>query len=348
MKTPHDRHPARMIRILTAGLAATALAALAACSSSSTSSGQGPVPKPKLVSAAKLSKVTLKVGDQKAGAEARLMAAGLLKNVPYKIQWSTFTSGPPELEAVSAGAIDVGGVGNTPPIFSAAAHAKIVIVSASQDNAAGDTILVPKGSPIHSVAQLKGKTVGVAKGSSAHGNLLLQLKKAGMTPEDIKTSFLAPSDAYAAFTEKRIDAWAVWDPYSAQAQVSAGARILVNGTGVANGLGFNVASRDALADPARNTAIRDYVMRIAKAYQWTHSHPTQWAKVYAAQTGLPLKATLLSSERSEDKPVALTSSILKSEQSLADAFYNAKVIPAKPTFSDYVDHRFDSEIAALS
>ncbi len=244
-----------MIRILTAGLAATALAALAACSSSSTSSGQGPVPKPKLVSAAKLSKVTLKVGDQKAGAEARLKAAGLLNNVPYKIQWSTFTSGPPELEAVSAGAIDIGGVGNTPPIFSAAAHAKIVIVSASQDKPPATRSSCPRGPPIHSVAQLKGKTV-VSPGQFAHGNLLLQLKKAGMTPEDIKTSFLAPPTP----TPPSPRSGSTPGPSGSLLRPgagSAGARILVSGTGVANGLGFDVASRDALADPARNTAIRD-------------------------------------------------------------------------------------------
>ena len=68
-----------------------------------------------------LTKVTLRVGDQKAGSQALLQAAGQLDGVQYKIASSQFTSGPPLLEAANAGAIDLGVVGNTPPIFAAAA-----------------------------------------------------------------------------------------------------------------------------------------------------------------------------------------------------------------------------------
>src|SRR6266545_7251798 len=85
------------------------------------------VPPP--VSSEDLAKITLRVGDQKGGSQALLKSAGLLADVPYKIDWSTFTSGPPELEAISAGGVDIGRVGNTPPIFAAAANAKIAVVS---------------------------------------------------------------------------------------------------------------------------------------------------------------------------------------------------------------------------
>jgi ABC-type nitrate/sulfonate/bicarbonate transport system substrate-binding protein len=144
-----------------------------------------------------LAGLTLNVGDQKAGLEALLKAAGELEDVPYTIKWSTFTSGPPLLEAVNA-AVDVGEVGSTPPIFSAAAGGKIAIISASRDSAAGDAVLVPRGSTVKTFADLKGKRVAVAKGSSAHGNLLLQLTKVGPVPSDVQTTFIAPSDAYAA------------------------------------------------------------------------------------------------------------------------------------------------------
>ena len=65
--------------------------------------------------------MTLIVGDQKGGSKALLTAAGELDDVPYEIQWQEFTSGPPLLEAMNAGSIHVGGVGNTPPLFAAAA-----------------------------------------------------------------------------------------------------------------------------------------------------------------------------------------------------------------------------------
>lgn len=200
--------------------AVLAAAGVAACGASQ----PGAAPVPAEVSKAELAKVTLKVGDQKGGAKSLLTAAGLLADVPYKIEWSTFTSGPPLLEAASANAIDVGRVGNTPPIFAAGAHAKIAAVGVAKGPVEDDAILVPSDSPLKTGADLRGKTIGVAKGSSAHGQVLYSLRRAGLSTKDVKLSFLQPSEAYAAFNQHQIDAWAVWDPYTAQAQLETHAR----------------------------------------------------------------------------------------------------------------------------
>ena len=127
-----------------------------------------------------LSKVTLVVGDQKGGSQALLSAAGDLDDLPYKVDWKPFTSGPPMLDAISSGAVDVGGVGNTPPLFAIDQGKKLKVVSAYSQGATGDAIVVPKGSSITDVAELKGKKVAVAKGSSANYSLLAQLDEAGL------------------------------------------------------------------------------------------------------------------------------------------------------------------------
>jgi sulfonate transport system substrate-binding protein len=341
---PRGRHVGR--RPLLAAMAAVALTAVAGCAASTPAAtpAANKATVPATVPAKALSGLTLKVGDQKAGLQALLKAAGELDNLPYKIAWSTFAAGPPLLEAINAGAVDVGGVGNTPPIFSAAAGGKIAIVSASRDSAAGDALLVPRGSTVRTVADLKGKRVGVATGSSAHGNLLLQLTKAGMTPSDVKTTFLAPPDAYAALAAGRIDAWAVWDPYTAQAQQELGARVLATGKGLANGLGFQVASRAALADAKRNSAIKDLVARTVRARIWAKAHEQDWAHVSAQMTGLPYAVTLASAQRSDDDPITLTPEIAASEQKLADAFAAAKVIPTRPRIADIIDGRFNTTV----
>ena len=296
---------------------------------------------PASVPTKELTGLTLNVGDQKAGLQALLTAAGELADVPYNIKWSTFTSGPPLLEAVNAGAVDVGGVGNTPPIFSAAAGGKIAIISAGRASASGDAVLVPKGSAVRTLADLKGKRVAVAKGSSAHGNLLLQLTKAGLVPADVQTTFMAPSDGYAALAAGRVDAWVVWDPYTAQAEQQLGARVLTSGKGLANGLAFQVASRDALTDGRRNSAIQDLVARTVRARIWSKAHPRQWALVSAQQTGLPYAVALASALRSDADPITLTPQLAASEQKLADAFASARVIPSRPTIADIVDTRYN-------
>ncbi|HEY8719034.1 ABC transporter substrate-binding protein [Pengzhenrongella sp.] len=347
--TDPTRSPARRRRLAVALALVSAVATVSACVPAAPA-GAPPAPAaahakaPAPVPTSKVGDVTLTVGDQKAGVQTLLQAAGELDNLPYKIKWSSFTSGPPLLEAINAGAVDFGTVGNTPPIFSAAAGGKITIVGVSRDSAQGDAVLVPEGSTAKSVADLKGKRVAVAKGSSAQGNLLLQLKKAGLTPSDVKITFLAPADGYAALEAGQIDAWFVWDPYTAQAQHELKARVLADGKGVANGLGFQVASPKALADPERNSAIADLIARSTRARVWAKSHSKEWAAAYSKESGLPISVAL-TTQRSDDGPLTLTPEIAKSEQDLADTFADAKVIPTRPKIADLIDDRDNETVA---
>ncbi|WP_442876039.1 ABC transporter substrate-binding protein [Amycolatopsis sp. NBC_01480] len=320
------------------------LGGLTACSS--TTAASGPAPVPAAVSPADLAKVTLRVGDQKGGVKSLLTAANQLGAVPYRIEWSTFTSGPPLLEAASAGAIDLGRVGNTPPIFAAASKAKISVVSVAKSNVEREAILVPPDSPLPNVQALKGKTIAVAKGSSAHGQLLNTLKNAGLTTKDVKLSFLQPSEAYAAFTQHQVDAWAIWDPYTAQAQIDAHARVLADGRGSSNGLAFETASTAALADPGKNAAIKDFVTRVVKAQLWSNSHHDEWAKVWAAETGISLAVAQKSVDAGRDVPTPLDDSVVASEQQLADAFTEDKTLPGKVDFAQFADRRYGPEIEA--
>ena len=335
---------ARRNLLRTISLAAV-LALATACGSATTAPDAAPVPPP--VSPAELSKVVLKVGDQKGGAKSLLTAAGLLGDVPYRIEWSTFTSGPPMLEAVSAGAVDVGSVGNTPPLFAAAANAQVKFVAASKADTISDAILVPPDSPLRSVADLRGKTIGVGKGTSAHGQVLYTLARAGLSLKDVRLSFMQPSEAYSAFTQKQIDAWAVWDPYTAQAELEANARTLATGQGTANGYGFQVASTQSLGDAGKNAAIADFVTRLARAQVFNDQHPEERAKAWTAETGLPLPVTQRAADRKNQLPVSLNKELVDSEQRLADALADAKVLPGRLRFEDFVDRRFDAQVTAV-
>nr|WP_245733925.1 ABC transporter substrate-binding protein [Lentzea jiangxiensis] len=289
--------------------------------------------------------VVLKVGDQKGGAKALLTAAGLLNDFPHELEWSTFTSGPPLLEAASAGAIDVGGVGNTPPIFAAAANAKIAAVAASKGQVEADAILVPENSPLREVTDLRGRNIAVAKGSSAHGQVLLTLRANGLTTKDVTLNFLQPSDAYGAFTQGKVDAWAVWDPYTAQAQAEAKARVLTDGRGKANGYGFQVAGRKALEDKGKNAALKEYLIRYYKAQKWADTHREEWARAWAAETGLKYEVALTAVNRNGDLPVKIDDTLIRSEQELADVFTDEKTLPGKVDFAKFVDTRFQGDLA---
>jgi sulfonate transport system substrate-binding protein len=332
---------ARLVAVLIA-----VVALLAGCVSRTDNSGATQAPA--TVALSELAGVTLQVGDQKGNTEALLRAAGTLDNLPYRVVFSTFTSGPPQVEAATAGKIDFAITGNTPPIFGAASNAKVKVVSAYDGGGTGDQILVHADSPIKTVADLRGKTIAVGKGSSGHGNILGQLDKAGLTTSDVKLVFLQPADALSAFTQHQADAWAIWDPYTAQAEAQLPVRSIAQAKGVTNGYWFGVASDQALADPKRNTALQDLLVRFEKAVRWAQDHPQQWADSYAAAVGLDPKVAAVVQGRSLRLPTELDDDIVASEQKLADLFAaSGQIASPAPKFDNWVDRRYNDVLRAL-
>jgi sulfonate transport system substrate-binding protein len=319
---------------------------LTGCVSREDSSGTQKAPE--TVPLSELSDVTLQVGDQKGGTESLLRAAGALDGLPYKIAFSTFTSGPPQVEAATAGKIDFAITGNTPPIFGAASGAKVKVVSAYDGGGVGDQIIVRADSPITAIDRLRGKSIAVGKGSSAHGHILAQLKKAGLTPEDVRLVFLQPADALGAFTSGQADAWAIWDPYTAQTAAQLPVRSIGQARDVTNGYWFGVASDQALADPKRNTALADLLVRFEKAARWAKDNPQQWAQSYADAVGLDLKVAEVSQGRSVRLPTALDDEVVASEQKIADLFAESgQTASPAPEFEKWVDRRYNEILRPL-
>ena len=333
--------------------AAASLAVLTACSSSSSSAagkGAGEVGGPSASSSrtsganqASVSGVTLHVGDQAGtGAQALLTAAGLIGKLPFKVAWSDFTSGPPMLQAMGAGSVDVGGVGNAPPVFAAAGGDQLAVVGALQANPDGSALLVPKGSAIHDVAQLKGKRIAVAQGSSADYHLLTVLTKAGISVHDVTLVYLQPAAGLAALSSGHVDAWDIWSPFIEEGETLDGATAIVTGPGYGSPYSFTVASRAALADPAKAAAIRDYLALIAQAHRWANNHLSAWAAVWAKASGLPL--AVMAKAAADDSSVAtpITPAVIASEQQVANAFTASGLIPVHVNFSQFVDTSFNT------
>jgi sulfonate transport system substrate-binding protein len=315
-----------------------------AASSSSSSSSSSPA-----ASATNLAAVTLNVGDQKGtGAEAVLSAAGLLSTLPFHVNWSDFTSGPPMLEAMGSGSVDIGGVGDAPPVFAASGGEAVEIVGARQTNGDQDAVVVPKGSPITSIQQLKGKKIAYGSGSSANYNLLTVLTKAGLTTKDVTLVNLQPALALAAFTSGSVAAWDIWPPYVQQAVAQDGARILATGSAYGSPYSFEVASKAAVANPAKAAAIKFYLTTLDKAYVWAATHPSAWAAAWGKAAGLPASVMDVAAKIDATTPVPVTSATISSEQGLVDQFFAAGLIPTKVNMSDYITTQFNSTVGGSS
>jgi sulfonate transport system substrate-binding protein len=122
-------HSPRSLRLVLSALVTALLTLSAAACGSADAGAEADAVRPD--GTVDLSRVTLHIGDQKGGSRALLGAAGLLDDMPYRIRWHEFTSGPPLLEGVASGELDIGGVGNTPPIFAAAAGSDLTAIYAN-------------------------------------------------------------------------------------------------------------------------------------------------------------------------------------------------------------------------
>lgn len=179
---------------------------------------------------------TVNIGYQKANIFALLKYRGTLdesfKKQGIAVRWIEFPAGPQMLEGLNVGSIDLAATGDAPPAFAQAAQADLVYLAHSPANPKTEAIVVAENSAIKSVADLKGKRVGLNKGSDVNYLLVTALEKAGLSYKDITPVYLPPADARAAFQRGAIDAWVIWDPFLAEVETNAKARQIGNAEGL--------------------------------------------------------------------------------------------------------------------
>lgn len=271
----------------------------------------------------------VRIGYQKYGTLTLLKGRGTLEKRLAEqgvgVKWTEFPAGPVLLEGLNVGSIDFGTVGEAPPIFAQAAGANLVYVGNEPASPASEAIVVPKGSSLRTLADLKGKKIALNKGSNVHYLLLKALEKAGVAYADIQPVFLPPADARAAFERGSVDAWAIWDPFLAAAEKQLGARVLADGKGLVANYQFYLASRTyAEKHP---DILRIVLDEVAKVDDWGRNNPDEVATILSAQTGLSKDVVALAASRYAYgvKPVSVD--VIASQQRVADAFSSLKLIP---------------------
>lgn len=294
-------------------------------------------------SPARAAETVVRIGYQKYGALLLLKDAGTLeaalKPQGVSVVWSEFPGGPQLLEALNVGAIDFGTTGEAPPIFAQAAGAPLVYVGVEPAAPRGEAILVPRDSPIRSVADLKGRKVALNKGSNVHYLLVKALEDAGLRYGDIQPVYLAPADARAAFEQGAVDAWTIWDPYYAAAVAATQARVLVDGTGV-NGHGHVANRQFYLADRTftekRPQVLRAILAAIKDIDASVADHHPEIAAHLHAQTGLPVPVLETALGRLGLGVQAVGPEVAAEQQDIADTFYRLRLIPRPITVSDTI------------
>lgn len=284
---------------------------------------------------------TLVVGDQSFNARAVMEAAGVLDDLPYTLEWKQFTAGSPVAEALNVGSLDIGLLGDAPPLFLGALGAPIKVIAVSRQNLEGVAILARKDSNIHRLEDLRGKRAAIWKGSWSQQLLFSALDKAAVPRDALELRFLSALDASHALDGGSVDVIATWEPYVTQ-QERQGARVLATAEGLIPAQSFVVANAKAVE--AKRAQISDFLQRLKKARDWTLSDPAHteaYADAWAKRTRADRDIARAWFARARTDVAALNPQVIVEAQKTVDFFAGLGLIKAYPAAS-----LFDTSFAA--
>lgn len=277
----------------------------------------------------------VRLGYQSAGdiVKIRGVLEARLRSLGVSVQWARFPAGPQLLEAMNVGRVDIGSVGETPPIFAQAAGAPLVYIAGRKPSQGeGSAIVVRKNSPLQKLADLKGQKVIFQRGSASQYLLLSALQEAGLSVRDIQPISLTPAEARDAFIHEKIDAWVAWDPHYAFVQRTVGARTLKNAAGIATQGGFYLSRRDfALQNPELVRVILEEIDRLG---EWAEAHPTEVARLLQPELKLDLAILEEVTHRRTFQLRPLTPDLINEQQRIADVFASEGIIPRQIAIRD--------------
>jgi taurine transport system substrate-binding protein len=231
------------------------------------------------------------------------------KATGWEVEWRKFDAGTDVIAAMASGSVVLSELGSSPLSIGTSQGLEIQLIAYSNILGKAESLIVSNESGINSLADLKGKRVGVPLGSTAHYSLMGALKHAGIKESEVNIMGMKPDQIAAAWEQKAVDAAWIWQPV--QSQILKSGKLLVGAdetaawgyptfdAWVAN-KAFAEANKDKivaflkevdrvnkayLANPAAWTADSQEVQALAKA---TGADPAQVPEILNGFTFLPM------------------------------------------------------------
>ncbi|MCC5642996.1 aliphatic sulfonate ABC transporter substrate-binding protein [Nostoc sp. CHAB 5824] len=275
----------------------------------------------------------LRMGYQSAGdlVRNRKVLEKRLEPLGIKVEWAQFVQGPQLMEGMAAGRVDVGSVGETPPIFAQVAGSKLVYVvgtQRTQTTGTSSVIAVPPESSLKKFEDIKGQEVYFQKGSASHYFILRALQSIGLTIKDIKIKSIPTIEARAAFLEGRIPVWMTGDPHYAIAEKMGRIRVLRDSVGLDSPGGYYIADRKFAEE---NPGLLKIVIEELHALdKWANTNRDEVKKLMITEQKLDEDvATRMMSRRTFAGRRGLSPALIAEQQRVADLFFEVGVIPTK-------------------
>ncbi|MFN6567154.1 MAG: ABC transporter substrate-binding protein [Dendronalium sp. ChiSLP03b] len=280
----------------------------------------------------------LRMGYQSAGdlfrnqqvLEKRLEPMGI------EVEWAQFVQGPQLMEGMAAGKVDVGSVGDTPPIFAQVAGSALVYVVGTLRNPTTGTssvIAVPPESPLKKFEDIKGQEVYFQKGSASHYFILRALQSIGLSIKDIKIRSMPTIEARGAFIEGKIPVWMTGDPHYAIAEKMGRIRVLRDSVGLDSPGSYYIADRKFAEE---NLGLLKIIIEERHNLdKWADKNRDEVAKLMITQQKLDedVVARVMSRLTLAGRR-GLSPALIAEQQRVADLFFQEGVIPKKINIQD--------------
>jgi sulfonate transport system substrate-binding protein len=240
------------------------------------------------------------------------------------VEWTDHATGMQVIDAIAAGALDVGVVGEAAPVFAQASRAPVVYLAAEPPAPEGEAIVVLEPSQIRSLSDLRGRSLAVSRGANVVYFVARALEEAGLTWGDITVRPLSPIDARAAFVRGEVDAWAIWNPILAALEHSVPMRVLRDARGLASNRAFYVG-RQAFAD-AQPEIIEVFIGQVGAVGRWANDSRELAARLLAPHVGFPQPAIEAALARTPFDARPLDEEAILAQQRIADTFHRLQLI----------------------
>ncbi|UST67218.1 ABC transporter substrate-binding protein [Pseudomonas moraviensis] len=287
--------------------------------------------------------IVLHVGDQNYyNVRASVEASGVLKDAPYTVDWKHFQAAAPLAEALQTGSLDLGFLGDSGFLFLAAKQAPVKLIGVSRQNPDTIALLVPKDSPVKTIADLKGKKVAYWPGAWSQQLTLRALEQGGLPENYVDFVKLMPIDAAAALPQGSIDAFPVWEPYISQQIVFSGARPILTAKNLMPGLSAIAASTPSI--DSKRAAIADFLGRLKQARAWVDHHTDEYADLWAKKANLDQTVSRHWLRQAHMSVGPVDQQAAADLQSTADFLFKVKALPAPLATAGIIDTSFQQAL----
>lgn len=255
-----------------------------------------------------------------------------------------FPSGPPEMQAMLAGELDIAYVGAAPPISAIGQGLDAKIAAAVQKN--GSDLVVRPELDYTGPESLVGLKVATFPPGSIQDTVMKKwLKDNGVDPNKIDIKSMGPGDAVTAISANRVDAVFLPHPFPSIIELEENGRSVVpSGEMWPNhACCCLVVSGELMREEPK--LVEQIIKTHIKATDYINEHPDEAAKIYSEKTGQDLDIIVYSIQTWDGAWISDPNTIIPSVMEFAAVQYDLGYTDHLLTQEEIFDTTFYDKVA---